>query len=149
MHQGLIDLPRPYRSLRELSGELNLTPTRPVNLTPVLALRAGSVLNLTYVYDLLHTSSDLGSIMPASTPFPRPVFDEFGTYTVDEAGAYEVIAPSVQRYHEMVFAIRDLRSAHEMVEQCCREDLDEIHPLLEQSLWVGAVILYSKPFTRN
>lgn len=87
--------------------------------------------------------------MPASSSFPRPVFDESGTYTVDEAGAYEVLAPSVQRYHEVVFAIRDLRSAHEMVEQCCREDLDELHSLLEQSLWVGAVILYSKPFTRN
>lgn len=87
--------------------------------------------------------------MPESTSFPRPVFDESGAYTISEAGAYEVVAPSVQRYHEVVFAVRDLRSAHEMVEQCCRADLDDLHPLLEQGLWVGAVILYSKPFTRN
>lgn len=87
--------------------------------------------------------------MPESTSFPRSVFDESGAYTINEAGAYEVVAPSVQRYHEVVFAIRDLRSAHEMVQECCREDLDDLHPLLEQSLWVSAVILYSKPFTRN
>lgn len=87
--------------------------------------------------------------MTESTSFPRPVFDGSGTYTISEAGSYEVIATSIQRYHEVVFAIRDLRSAHEMVEQCCRDDLDDLHPLLEQSLWVGAVILYSKPFTRN
>ncbi|WP_457097895.1 hypothetical protein [Lysobacter sp. P5_B9] len=84
-----------------------------------------------------------------SEHFPRPVFDESGTYTISEAGAYEVSAPSIQRYHEVVFAIRDLRSAHEMVQQCCRDDLGGLHPMLEQGLWVGAVILYSKPFKRN
>lgn len=87
--------------------------------------------------------------MSEFSPFPRPVFDEFGAYTINEAGSYEVSAPSIQRYHEVVFATRDLHSAHEMVQQCCRDDLDKLHPLLEQSLWVGAVIFYSKPFTKN
>ncbi|MFC6185292.1 hypothetical protein [Pseudoxanthomonas japonensis] len=87
--------------------------------------------------------------MPRSTQFPRPVFDETGVYTINEAGTYEVISPSVQRYHELVFSIRDLHSAHEMMEQCCRNDLDDLHPLLEQGLWVGAVIQYSKPFKAN
>ena len=87
--------------------------------------------------------------MSELAPFPRLVFDESGAYTINEAGLYEVTSPSVQKYHEVVFAIRDLRTAHEMAEQCCREDLGEMHPLLERSLWVGAVISYSKPFTRN
>lgn len=87
--------------------------------------------------------------MSSSTQFPRPVFDETGAYTISEAGSYEVISPSVQRYHDLVFSIRDLRSAHEMIEQCCRDDLDDLHPLLEQGLWVSAVIQYSKPFKVN
>lgn len=87
--------------------------------------------------------------MPNATSFPRPVFDKDGVYAINEAGAYEVESPLVARYHEVVFAGRDLATAHEMVEQCCREDLDDIHPLLEQSLWIGAVILYGKPFKKN
>lgn len=80
---------------------------------------------------------------------PRTVFDESGTYTISEAGLYEVTSRSVQKYHEVVFATRDLRTAHEMVEECCRTDLDRTHPLLEQSLWISAVISYSKPFKTN
>jgi hypothetical protein len=86
--------------------------------------------------------------MPAAR-FPRPVFDESGAYSIKQAGAYEATAPSIERYYEVAFATRDLRSAHEMVAQCCRDDLDSLHPLLEQSLWISAVILYSKPFKRN
>ena len=87
--------------------------------------------------------------MSEITSFPRPVFDETGAYTISEAGLFEVDAPSIQRYHELVFAIRDIQSAHMMMQQCCRDDLDNLHPYFEQSLWIGAVILYGKPFKGN
>lgn len=77
------------------------------------------------------------------------MFDKSGAYTVTEAGVYEVASASVARYNAIVSACRDLESAHAMVEQCRREDLEGLHPLLEQSFWIAAIIQYGKPFTTN
>ena len=81
--------------------------------------------------------------------FPRKVFDESGTYTVDESSHFLVESPSIQRYAEITYARRDLETALEMIRACSGDVEAHGDSPIEQGLWIGAVITYCKSFKRN
>jgi hypothetical protein len=81
--------------------------------------------------------------------FPRAVFDEHGDYTVLRGASYLVDDPALRELAAITYARRDLQQAHEFLQACTHEGLDDVHPLLEQSLWSAAIVTYGKPFGRN
>lgn len=81
--------------------------------------------------------------------FPRSVFDSSGQYTISEGAAYEVNDPRINRYAAIVYARRDLQHAMEFIEVCCDNEIDEIHPALEQAAWTAALVNYAKPFSKS
>lgn len=85
-----------------------------------------------------------------SRTFPRKVFDENGAYTIDESSHFLVDSLSIKRFAAITYARRDLETALEMIRACANDDI-EAHDdsPIEQSLWVGAVVTYCKPFKSN
>ncbi len=84
-----------------------------------------------------------------SEQFPRDVFDEDGAYTIRKGARYCVQDDRIQELAEIGYARRDLDKAHDFVEACIADDLEDVHPLLEESLWNAAIVMYWKPFGRN
>lgn len=81
--------------------------------------------------------------------FPRDVYSREGDYTIREGAVYRVDDLRVRELAEIAFARRDLETAHNLIEACAKDDVEKVHPLLEQSLCISAVIMYAKPFGRN
>lgn len=78
--------------------------------------------------------------------FPRTVFDESGAYTVRESSHFVVDSSLIQRFAEITYARRDLETALRMLNACAADRAGDDGSLVEQSLWISAVIMYGKPF---
>ena len=78
--------------------------------------------------------------------FPRTVFDENGHFTVNESSNFFVSSQLIDRFASITYARRDLDTAVEMI-KVCAEDVEAYDDSpIEQSLWIGSVIMYCKPF---
>lgn len=81
--------------------------------------------------------------------YPRTVYNEAGSYTIERAGSYDVASPSIERFAAITYMRRDLERAHEMIAACCNDELDDQDSLIAQSLWIGAIVMYGKVFKRS
>ncbi|WP_279412161.1 hypothetical protein [Luteimonas sp. 8-5] len=77
------------------------------------------------------------------------MYDDDGNYTIRTGAIYRVDDLRIRELAEIGYARRDLEKAHQLIEACAQDDLDAVHPLLEESLCTAAVIMYAKPFGRN
>lgn len=77
------------------------------------------------------------------------MFDEDGCYTILRAGSYVVADLRVKVLAEITYMRRDLDRAYEFIAACAAENFDDLHPLLEESLWNSSIVMYGKVFTAS
>ena len=77
--------------------------------------------------------------------FPRTVFDDNGHFTINEASNFFVSSQLIERFASITYARRDLDTAVEMIKACAEDAESYDDSPIEQSLWIGSVIMYCKP----